>query len=318
MRKDKKFDTIKEKKLLQKHKLQWHPAFFAGLQIELKDEADNLIFENEHQLGTKPKEIDILVIKKQKDVPIRKNLGRIFRKHNIIEYKSPTDYVSIDDFYKGCAYALFYKSDTATQNEINIEDITLTFVCVKYPRTLIKHLAEKHNYSIEEVDNGIYYVNKPDEMLPAQIIVTSRLNSDENLWLRSLTNQLKDENDAKRLFNEFETNIENKLYESVMDIIIRANTINVLKEDSNMSEVIKTWLGSLREDAINEGRNEGLKQGISQGISQGINQGIEAFIIDALEDGKSEDIIISKLMKRFHFSEDEAKEYFDKYALVSE
>ena len=154
--------------------------------------------------------------------------------------------------------------------------------------------------------NGIYYVNKPDKMLPAQIIVTSRLNSDENLWLRSLTNQLKDENDAKRLFNEFETNIENKLYESVMDIIIRANTINVLKEDSNMSEVIKTWIGSLREDAINEG------------LSQGLNQGIEAFIVDALEDGKSEDIIISKLMKRFHFSEAEAKEYFDKYALVSE
>ncbi len=179
-------------------------------------------------------------------------------------------------------------------------------MCVKYPRTLIKHLAEKHNYSIEEVNNGIYYVNKSDEMLPIQIIVTSRLNSDENLWLRSLTNQLKDENDAKKLFNEFETNIENKLYESVMDIIIRANTINVLKEDSNMSEVIKTWIGSLREDAINEG------------LSQGLNQGIEAFIVDALEDGKSEDIIISKLMKRFHFSEAEAKEYFDKYALVSE
>ena len=57
-------------------RLQWHPAFYAGLQIELKDEADNLIFENEHQLGTKPKEIDILVIKKQKQFKIeyeRKN-----------------------------------------------------------------------------------------------------------------------------------------------------------------------------------------------------------------------------------------------------
>lgn len=39
-------------------KLQWHPAFFAGLQIEFEEESENLIFENEHQLGTKPKEID--------------------------------------------------------------------------------------------------------------------------------------------------------------------------------------------------------------------------------------------------------------------
>lgn len=26
----------------------WHPAFYADIQIELKDDADNLIFENEH------------------------------------------------------------------------------------------------------------------------------------------------------------------------------------------------------------------------------------------------------------------------------
>ena len=78
--------------------LQWHPAFYAGIQIELEGEAENLIFENEHQLGTKPKEIDVLIIKKNPAVQIQKNIGQIFRKHNIIEYKSPEDYVSIDDF----------------------------------------------------------------------------------------------------------------------------------------------------------------------------------------------------------------------------
>ena len=79
---------------------QWHPAFFADIQIELEAERENLIFENEHQLGTKPMEIDALVIKKKSDIPINKNIGRIFRKYNIIEYKSPTDYISINDFYK--------------------------------------------------------------------------------------------------------------------------------------------------------------------------------------------------------------------------
>ena len=43
---------------------QWHPAIFADIQIELESERENLIFENEHQLGTKPMEIDALVIKK--------------------------------------------------------------------------------------------------------------------------------------------------------------------------------------------------------------------------------------------------------------
>ena len=38
------------------YRLQWHPAFYAGLQIELGKDAGNLIFENEHQLSTKPLE----------------------------------------------------------------------------------------------------------------------------------------------------------------------------------------------------------------------------------------------------------------------
>ena len=46
----------------EKETLQWHPAFYAGIQIEFEDEADKLIFENEHQLGTKPKEIDVLIL----------------------------------------------------------------------------------------------------------------------------------------------------------------------------------------------------------------------------------------------------------------
>ena len=83
----------KEKKLLQ-----WHPAFYAGLQIEFAEEAEKLIFENEHQLSKKPLEIDVLVIKKKAEEQIRKNIGRIFRRHNIVEYKSPEDYLSIDDF----------------------------------------------------------------------------------------------------------------------------------------------------------------------------------------------------------------------------
>ena len=53
-------------------KLQWHQAFYADIQIELADSADKLIFENEHHLGTQPKRIDVLIIKKENDTPIEK------------------------------------------------------------------------------------------------------------------------------------------------------------------------------------------------------------------------------------------------------
>ena len=34
--------------------LQWHPAFFAGIQIEFGEEAKYLEFKSEYVLGTKP------------------------------------------------------------------------------------------------------------------------------------------------------------------------------------------------------------------------------------------------------------------------
>ena len=49
----------------KKQMLQWHPAFFAGIQIELKNDMENLSFESEHQLSSKPMEVDVLVIKKE-------------------------------------------------------------------------------------------------------------------------------------------------------------------------------------------------------------------------------------------------------------
>ena len=142
----------------QRTSLQWHPAFYAGIQIEFAEEADKLIFTNEHQLGTKPKEIDVLIIKKNPQERIQKNIGRIFRGHNIVEYKSPEDYLSIDDFYKVYGYACFYKSDTPKVNSIQANDITITFVCHKHPRKFLKHLTIEKNLSVTKHEPGIYYI----------------------------------------------------------------------------------------------------------------------------------------------------------------
>ena len=71
-------------------RIEWHPAFQASIQIEFEEECDKLTFEAEHLLSKKPMQIDVL-IKNEKHVKIQKNIGRIFRQYNIIEYKSPED-----------------------------------------------------------------------------------------------------------------------------------------------------------------------------------------------------------------------------------
>ena len=88
-------------------KIQWHPAFDAALQIELGEETKYLEFDSEHLLSKKPMQIDVLV-KNERHVKIQKNIGRIFRQYNIVEYKSPEDDLNIDDFYKVYALSLIH------------------------------------------------------------------------------------------------------------------------------------------------------------------------------------------------------------------
>lgn len=241
------------------HALQWHPAFYAGIQIELESEADLLLFENEHQLGTKPKEIDVLIVKKEKEVPIRKNIGRIFRTHNIVEYKSPTDYLSVDDFYKVYGYTCFYKADTAKADSIGIQDITITFVCHRYPRRLLRHLKEERGYEIRNEEDGIYYII--GDKIPIQLILTQKLSEDENLWLKSLTDELKETETAKRLLEQYEKHKENGLYQSVMNLIVHANK-EKFQEAKSMCEALE----ELMKDELEAKKAEGITQGKAEGI----------------------------------------------------
>ena len=254
----------KRKKTLPKGKAhQWHPAFYAGVQIELKDDAENLTFENEHQLGTKPFGIDVLIVKKKADARVQKNIGRIFRKHNIMEYKSPTDYLSIDDFYKTYGYTFFYKADVETNDSIQIDELSISLVCQKKPKKLLKHFIEKRGFQITKVEPGIYYVI--GDVLPIQILVTIELSYKENLWLRSLTNQLGDTEEAKLLLDAYKGNEKNKLHESVMDIVVQANQAVFQEVKSAMCNALKELM---RDEIEQEGRarwQAGRREGRQEG-----------------------------------------------------
>ena len=278
--------------------LQWHPAFYAGIQIELAEEADKLIFENEHQLGTKPKEIDVLIVKKDSSYAVKKNLGRIFRKYNIIEYKSPEDYLSIDDYYKVCGYAYFYKADTVEVDIIKTEDITITFVCKTYPRKLMRHLIQERGFVVTKQENGIYYIN--GDTFPVQMILTSELTEKDNFWLRNLTNDIREKATVEELFTEYDKHKDEKLYASVMDIIVRANRAK-MEEVKGMCEALL----ELMKDELDASRSEGIQQGIQQGIKS---------LIEACKSlGASCEVIKNMLIEKFSITENEAEEYMQLY-----
>lgn len=317
----------------KKQLLQWHPAFYAGIQIEFAEERDILRFENEHQLGTKPKAVDVLIVKKDADAVIHKNIGRIFRTHNIVEYKSPGDHLGIDDYYKVLGYACFYKADTQNADDIKASDITVSFVCRNRPRKLEGFLIRKRCLYLQKLENGIYYIK--GELFPVQFICTSELSWDDNIWLKSLTNDLVQGEQVEKLLREYRKHQRNSLYKSVMNMVIRANW-KIFEEEKGMCEALRELFGEELTTAIAAGIEEQLpiaveaqvaeilpeieqkvRQKVQQEVRQEVRQeGIKVLIADNMEEGVPVDRILLKLNKRFGLNPSEAQGYINKFSVL--
>ena len=161
-------------------KTKWHSPIYRGLQLELRGNA--LQFEDNISLSEEALEIDAVVIK-DTDVEIEKDIGTIFKGHNLCEFKSITDYFSIADYSKIIGYASLYSAFKG----VCITDITITIVVTKYPQKLVKYLEQKRKLQIQDRGNGIYYVI--GDIYPVQILETKKLSA-ENLFLRNLRGNL--------------------------------------------------------------------------------------------------------------------------------
>lgn len=138
-------------------KIQWHPGFVAAINLEFAANRDNLIYEKEYNLNIKPLEIDLLVIKKDKNVQLENEIGQIFHGHNIMEFKSSEDHLDIDSFYKAQAYACLYKAYGEIIDCRKAKDITVSIIRETKPEGLFRYMMS-HNIEIKNPYPGIYYV----------------------------------------------------------------------------------------------------------------------------------------------------------------
>jgi hypothetical protein len=164
--------------------IPWHPAFVQAIKLELEPYRNALEFISEYQLTSEPLEIDVVIIKKVPDMVIEKNIARIFRRVNVLEFKSPDDYFSVYDFYKVLSYVFLY----AALNKTPIEDLTLSIIETRHPRKLFQYLEKQCPGGITEIAPGIYQI--AGYPLPIQVIENKKLPFEENLWLKGLTKDL--------------------------------------------------------------------------------------------------------------------------------
>ncbi|MBR3305731.1 MAG: hypothetical protein IKI75_00590 [Lachnospiraceae bacterium] len=121
-----------------RERLQYHPALCNTMELELYYDRELLEFLQCVKMNTLPREIDFLVIRKEKPGEIKSELGKMFRRCNIWEFKSYKDGLGVPVFHKTMSYADEYLS---LHSEIGgIEDVTLSFLREAKPVKLIKWL----------------------------------------------------------------------------------------------------------------------------------------------------------------------------------
>ncbi len=283
-----------------KQKIQWHPAFAAALEMELLENRDDLEFEREHNLNRKPLLIDCLVIKKKKDVVIKNEIGKFFKKYNIIEYKSARDSLSIDDVAKTQGYAHLYKAYGESVNAVKFDEVTVTLIRESNPVGLFKYLDE-NNYTVSNLNKGIYYIESGLKF-PTQIIVGKELTYENHEWFNLLSDKVTKQEMARAI--EYSRDVKNKnekeLIDAIFEVSVPANK-SIVEElkmgDEDMCQALMEIMKPEIEEVVDTAVRETTERAIRVAVA----------MLRSLNLGNAE--IKEALQKNYKLSEEEALSY---------
>ena len=172
--------------------ISWHPGFYGAAELEFLSNKGDLEFQREYNLSKEPVRMDLLIIKKLSDVRIENELGHIFKKFNVVEYKNPDDALTIDDYYKTVGYACLYKGLGESVDQIPADELTISIFRESCPREMFKAM-KKMGLEIEERYPGIYYISGKQALFDTQIVVTKQLEKETHRTLRVLSKHVQEE-----------------------------------------------------------------------------------------------------------------------------
>jgi hypothetical protein len=266
--------------------IYWHDAFYDAIQLEFHDFADALVFEDRHQLSKEALEIDVLVVKKAPGVAIDKNIGKIFKGHNIFEYKSETDNLSTWDYNKVTGYAMLYSAF----EKVREDDITISYVITPKPKKLFSHLESK-GLKVTESHPGIYRVE--GDIFPVQIIETKNLTATENIFLKNLRSNLT-QDDMLELFEahkkygraEHISTYFNRVFDANKSILEEVLAMSKETQEILFRHFVKIGMpDKFRAEGRAEGKAEGKAEGEAKGEAKGRAESKAEAAKEMLKDG---------------------------------
>lgn len=249
-------------------------AVTPAMKLEFMEYNQILEYDTGYLLNTSALEIDLLIIKKADNTVIENEIGKIFRRHNIIEYKSPRDQEGINTYFKVNAYASLYKIGEGTCT-YEPKDITVTMIRQGKPRRLFQWLLHQ-GCMIDNVYKGVYYI-KNAGFFQTQIIVSRELDEANHIWIKSLTDTLGRQQ-AENLLNrskELMDRPEAGYVDAVLQIVSKANRNifnEIKKEDQKMYQAFVDLMQPEIDEAVNVAVNEAEMATIARAIENAMKK----------------------------------------------
>ena len=285
---------------MEDKRIQWHPAFCSAVRLELADNREDLEFHNEYNLNSKPLQADLLVIHKQGQDEIKNTIGKLFRKHNIMEYKAPKDGINIDSYFKTIAYACLYKASGKEVNERIQSEITISIVQERKPQKLFTMLKAE-GYVISNPYKGIYYISGNFVLYPTQFVISKELDKEQHVWLTALTEEMLGQ-DAQLLIkstNSLSRKEDKDNADSLLNVAIRANEVTfaiLRREAPEMCEALEELMQPVIAEKLKK-REEEVTQQVTQRVTQRVTQQVTTQVsntiaIKLLEDNMPIELIM--------------------------
>ncbi len=253
-------------------KIQFHEGFYGAIKVLYTLMKIKLTFLQEQELGNEPVRLDMLIIKHKTDEVLEDDIGRFFKEYNIIEYKSPSDRLTVDEFYKAQGYALLYKGLNRKVDEIPIKNLTVSIFRHSYPGKMFKTLMQ-NGLHVAEKYPGVYYVTGASSV-QTQVVVMSRLKADIYQPFKLLAKGFnrKDVEDFLTKTREENDPICMEHMKAILNVAIAIDESvfdEIKKEGNEMSEAVERLFKEEFAECRAQGRSEGIAQGRTEGIAQG-------------------------------------------------
>ncbi len=252
--------------ILEAVNVQCHPGFYGAAELEFLSNKSVLEFHREFNLSKEPIRTDLLIIKRLTDVRIENELGHIFKRFSVVEYKNPDDALSIDDYYKTTGYACLYKGLGETVDQIPADELTISIFRESYPREMFKSMKNL-GLEIKERYPGIYYISGKQALFDTQIVVTKQLDNETHRTLRVLSKHTTKEDVQAFIKNAAKISEpgDRNNVDAVMQVSVSANKeiYEAIKRcDKVMCEALRELMKEDFEKQERETRQENLLEAI--------------------------------------------------------